>query len=160
MPTIIPITPTFAVAAALGADDFAEVARLGFRTVINTRPDGEEDGQTPARHAARQARAAGLDYSHVPATKLDLFADHIVEAMGDALAGADGPVLAHCKSGQRAAIVWAAAQARAGGNVDTLLERLATAGFDLQVVRDELEAIADGRADIGGAATGAASAAA
>lgn len=148
MPKIVSITPTFAVASALAPEDFAEVARLGFRAVVNNRPDGEEAGQLPARQAAQVARAAGLGYRHVPAAKLELFDDRVVDAMAAALAAADGPVLAHCKSGQRAAIVWAAARVRCGEDLDEVLGTLSGAGFDLEVVRDELEAVGrDGRVD-------------
>ena len=122
------------------------MARLGYRTIINNRPDGEDATQLPARQAAAQARLAGLSYRHVPAAKLELFEDRVVGGMTAALSDADGPVLAHCKSGQRAAILWAAAQARGGAEIDELLATLAQAGFDLDVVRDELEAVAaDGK---------------
>jgi sulfide:quinone oxidoreductase len=71
--------------------------------------------------------------------------------MADALAELEGPVVAHCKSGLRSAIVWAAASARSQP-VDCVLAALDKAGFDLDVIRDDLDAQADrerwlGRAD-------------
>jgi hypothetical protein len=51
-------------------------------------------------------------------------------------------VLAHCKSGLRSAIVWAAASARSQP-VDCVLAALAAAGFELDFLRDDLEQQAD-----------------
>ena len=81
----------------------------------------------------------------MPAEKHALFTDDIVEAMADALADFSGKrVVAHCKSGMRSAIVWAAASARSQP-VDCVLAALAAAGFDLDVIKDDLEAQADRR---------------
>lgn len=144
MDKIIHITPAFAVTAELSPGDFEEVARLGFRAVLSNRPDGEEEGQMPARREAVHAWRAGLTFRHVPASKHDLFTDSVVEGMADALASLDGPVLAHCKSGMRSAIVWAAASARSQ-SVDCVLAALAQAGFDLDFLRDDLDQQADRR---------------
>ena len=136
------ITPDFAVTAALAPDDFAEAARLGFKAILSNRPDDEEAGQLTGRDEAVLAWRAGLKFAHVPSSKLDLFTDPVVEDMGKAVRRLDGPILAHCKSGVRSAIVWAAASARMQP-VDCVLERLTAAGFDLDFLRDELEAQAD-----------------
>jgi hypothetical protein len=47
-------------------------------------------------------------------------------------------VLAHCASGLRSAVAWAAAAARAQ-SVDAVLAKLAAAGFNLEGARQELE---------------------
>jgi len=148
---IIHITPTFAVTSALAPEDFATVAALGFKTVISNRLDGEEAGQLPARVEAAHAWRHGLKFAHVPADKLELFTDPVVEGMADTIRAADGPVLAHCKSGLRSVIVWAAASARSQP-VDCVLAALAAAGFDLDILRDDLDRQADRRRWIGAVA--------
>lgn len=148
MDKIIHITPSFAVTAALSPEDFAQVARLGFRSVISNRPDGEDEGQMLARAEAAYAWRNGLKFAHVPAAKLDLFTDPVVEGMADAIRRMDGPVLAHCKSGQRSAIVWAAASARSQP-VDCVLIALTAAGFELDFLRDDLDQQADRRRWLG-----------
>lgn len=144
MGPIVQITPLFAVTAALAPDDFAEIAALGFRGVISNRPDGEEAQQLSARDEAVLAWRQGLRFAHVPAGKLDLMTDVVVEGMAEAVKGIDGPVLAHCKSGLRSAIVWAAASARSQ-SVDCVLDALTRAGFELEFLRDDLETQADRR---------------
>ena len=94
------------VSGQLGLDDFEALARHGVRLVINNRPDGEAPGQPTASEAASAAARAGLGYHHLPVTFATLARDD-VERFGAVLAGADGPVHAHCASGLRSATLWA-----------------------------------------------------
>jgi sulfide:quinone oxidoreductase len=137
MEKIVLITPNFAVMGQPAVEDFSRIAGLGFKTVINNRPDGEEEGQLSSKAAAVQAWRHGLGYRHIPAGKLDLFSDEVVDASEAAFA-AGGPVLAYCKSGTRCAIIWAAVSARILP-VDEVLALLTKAGFDFDFLRDELE---------------------
>lgn len=138
MEKITYITPHFAVTSELAAEDFPEAALLGFKAIISNRPDGEDGGALSARDEAVLAWRAGMRFAHVPAAKLDLFTDEVVEDMAHAVRRLDGPILAHCKSGLRSAIVWAAASARTQP-VDCVLAALTDAGFDLDFLRDDLE---------------------
>jgi sulfide:quinone oxidoreductase len=142
MDAVTYITPRFAVTSALAQEDFAHVAASGFRAIINNRPDGEESVQLDARVSRVYAAREGLSYHHVPAPMTDIFTDPVVSAMATALAAETGPVLAHCKSGLRSAIVWAAALARSHP-VEDVLGALQTAGFDLDFLRDDLDRQAD-----------------
>lgn len=132
------LAPNFAVTSAMSAEDFAVAARLGFRSIISNRPDGEAADQLSAAEGAGHATAAGLAYLHVPAAKLDLFTDPVVDGMRDAMMTLDGPILAHCASGLRSAIAWAAASARTE-DVDGILAALEKAGFNLAFLRDDLD---------------------
>jgi uncharacterized protein (TIGR01244 family) len=142
MVAIIRISQDFSVAPALELADLAELARLGYRAVINNRLDDEETGRSDPADMRAEAERLGLVYVRVPAGKLDLFTDPVVEAMADALRTLPGPVLAHCASGTRSAIVWAAAQARVAP-VGDVLAALKGAGLELSFLRDDLDAQAD-----------------
>lgn len=138
MSKIVQITPDFAVAGQLDADGIARAAEAGFKTIINNRPDGEERAQPTAAEGQDAARAAGVAYVYLPTTKHDIFTEETVGQMASILAEAEGPVLAHCKSGQRSAVLWAAASAR-GLPVDQVLSTLESAGLDFGFLRDELD---------------------
>ena len=138
MTSIAYLSPTLAVAGALAPADFAEIARRGFKTVINNRPDGEEAGQLTAREEAVLAWRAGLVYRHVPAIKHEVLDDRMIAAQAHALASAPGPVLLHCRSGLRSTIMWAAIAVRGGEAVDDVLTAAKNAGIDLDGVRDEI----------------------
>lgn len=137
------LSPALAVAGAMTASDFDAAARLGFKTIINNRPDGEEPGQLSAREEAVLAWRAGIAYRFVPAAKHEVLDDHVLEPMRVALTSVHGPVLLHCRSGLRSAIMWAALAAAAGAPVDEVIAHAKAAGQDLEPVRDEIAAHAD-----------------
>jgi uncharacterized protein (TIGR01244 family) len=95
------VTPEFYVAPQLAPDDMAAAAAMGFKTVINNRPDFEGGADQPA-HAAMQAaaQAAGLDYVFLPVVAGAITTDEVA-TMKQALAAARAPVLAFCRSGAR-----------------------------------------------------------
>jgi len=142
MQEIVYLTPDFAVTGELAAEDFTTAAGLGFKAILNNRPDGEDQSQLSSAAEAELSWQAGLRYRFLPLDKHELFTDPVVEGMIDALDELDGPILAHCKSGLRCAIVWAAAKARSIP-VDDVLVALEKAGQDLAFLRDELDAQAD-----------------
>lgn len=77
-----------------------DLKREGYSTVISNRPDNEEPGQPSFAEVKAAAAAAGLEAHHIPirpgeATQAD------VDAMGRAIDGASGKVLAFCRSGGR-----------------------------------------------------------
>ena len=96
---------------------------------------------TSAQEAALAADA-GLGFQHIPATKFELFSPRVVDGTTAALSALEGPVLAHCASGLRSAAAWAAAASRSQP-ADCVLARLKAAGFTLDALRDELEALRD-----------------
>lgn len=139
---IVPLTPRFATTAAMTEADFAQAKLLGFAAIVSNRPDGEEPGQLTAKQEAVLAWRAGLQFRHVPTSQHDVFTEDVVTGMAEALAGLQGPVLAHCKSGTRSIIAWAAASARSQP-VDCVLDTLKAADQELDFLRDDLEAQAD-----------------
>ena len=128
MTDIRKVTDDFAVSPQLAPEDMASLAGR-FALVINNRPDGEETGQPCGEDIETAARAAGLDYVAVPVTGLP--AQEEIEAFREALAGADGPVLAFCRSGMRSIVTWAAGEAGQGRATDDLRRLGADAGYDL-----------------------------
>jgi uncharacterized protein (TIGR01244 family) len=130
----ITLTPDIWVAPQICCDDIAEAAGLGVTLVVNNRPEDESDDQTPGAAIEEAARTAGLDYIAIPITHAG-FSEPQVKAMADALAGAKGPVLAYCRSGTRSTLLWALAEAYAGGDSDALTNLAAKAGYDVNPIR-------------------------
>ena len=138
MNRIIYLTPHFAVTGALQPRDFPEIAARGFRSVLSNLPDGESSQYLAASEEAELANAAGLAFRHVPAIKSEVFSDRVVDGVHLALGELGAPILAHCASGLRSAIAWAAAAAR-NQPADCVIAALKIAGFDLAAIQDELE---------------------
>ncbi len=131
------LTDAIAVAPQISGPDIAEAARLGFRTLINNRPDGEDPGQPSARELEAAARAAGLEYHHLPVV-MGALDTRDTRAFAALLAQAHAPVLAFCRSGTRSAMLWALTQA---GYIDPgqIITVAAHAGYDLSGLRPALE---------------------
>ena len=95
------IADTVCVAPQLDADAMAELARLGFKSVINNRPDFEHGPDQPTSAAVEAAaRAAGLEYRHLPVDGGWQSPEEIA-AMAQLLKDLPPPVLAFCRSGAR-----------------------------------------------------------
>ena len=108
--------------------DLSPLADRGIRLLVNNRPDGEEPGQPASAEIEAAARAAGLDYRHIPIS--GDFPAIRVEAMAQALE--QGPVLAYCRSGTRSTWLWALARASRGAEPERLIRQAAEAGYDLR----------------------------
>src|SRR4051794_26979918 len=116
------------VAGQLQADDFAAAKARGVGTVINNRPDGEAFDQLPSAEAEGLARAAGLDYLHLPLANGGPLLE-VAEAFGRALGERTGPFLAYCRSGTRSCHLWALSAVR-GRPVEAVITAAAGGGFE------------------------------
>jgi sulfide:quinone oxidoreductase len=141
MNKIIQISPQFAVTGALAPGDLAAAARGGFKAVISNLPDGELLSSPVSTHERTLARRAGLGFCHLPVAKGEMAWTRMAEQMLAALRRLPAPVLAHCSSGQRSALAWAAAAA-ACHRVDDVLGALSAAGFNVFPLREELAGLA------------------
>jgi uncharacterized protein (TIGR01244 family) len=113
----------------------------GVRLIINNRPDGEEPGQPAGREIEAAAHAAGIDYVAIPVSPGG-FDEGQVRAMADALANADGKVLAYCRSGTRSTLLWALAQAASGSDPQAISDAAADAGYDVTPLRGAIDRLA------------------
>ena len=127
------VTQSFSVAPQIDPEDVAAAKAQGFVKLINNRPDGEAPGQPTSAEMEAAARAAGLDYVHIP------FAGRPTPEQAAAVAreaeSAGGPVLAFCRSGTRSITAWSVGEALAGRRTPgELVELAAGAGFDLSPI--------------------------
>lgn len=121
------------VAGQIGADDVGRAIALGVTAIVNNRPDGEEPGQPTSAAIEAAARAAGLDYRHIPVA--GGFSLDQIEAMKQALDDPAGLTLAFCRSGTRSTYLWALARKAGGGDGAAIVRQAADAGYDLSPLR-------------------------
>jgi uncharacterized protein len=114
-PNIPTITTTaidecFSTAAQIRLDDVASIAALGFKTLINCRPDGEADAQQPSSaDIAALAEQYGLQYAYFPVISGTSGEEYAGE-MAATLSNTPLPILSFCRSGTRAGKLYALAQ--------------------------------------------------
>jgi uncharacterized protein (TIGR01244 family) len=102
------------VAPQLTPDAMAAVARAGFRSVVNNRPDFEHGPDQPTNATIEAAaKAAGLEYRFLPVSGAGQTPEQIA-AFAALLAELPRPLLAFCRSGARSTNLFIQAQQRAG----------------------------------------------
>lgn len=123
------IVPGFAVAPQIEPEELRELAAMGFRTIINNRPDSEIAPHFAHEAMAAAAVAAGLAYHHLPYVPGEMTAD-LIDAFAAVLAAAEAPVLAYCRTGTRSSHLWAMAEAP-HRPLTKILAAAGGAGYDL-----------------------------
>lgn len=102
--------PGLYTAGQPAAGDWQAIAARGVTTVVNLRTASELQG----RDEAAEVRAAGMRYVEIPVAGADGITDANAGLLRNALASAEGPVLVHCASANRAGGLLALAEARYG----------------------------------------------
>jgi uncharacterized protein (TIGR01244 family) len=104
-----PLTDDVSVAPQLTPEAMAEAARMGFRSVINNRPDFEHGPQQPTNASIEAAaRAAGLEYRFLPVDG-GYQSPQEIAAFAKLLNELPRPILAFCRSGARSTRLYVAA---------------------------------------------------
>ncbi len=135
------LTPQFAIGPQISADDFGLLRNAGFAAILNARPDNEQGTYMASAEAARLAGESGLGYAHCPAENHAIFETDIIDRFEEALVDLAKPIYAHCKTGTRAAILWALAASR-HRPVEEVIATLRAAGQDLDFLEQELRDVA------------------
>ena len=104
------LTPDICVAPQLTPAAMAEAAAMGFKAVINNRPDFEHGPDQPTSAEIEAAAvAAGLEYRHLPVSGGHQTPEQI-EAFAELLETLPRPLLAFCRSGARSTRLFVQAQ--------------------------------------------------
>ncbi len=106
--------------------DWAELVNRGFDTIINVRSDPEK-----AAAQAVRARAAGLEYVHLPLPVYELEPEHLAAFHEVFKRAGRGKILLHCRTASRTALLWLLHQVVYAGRTPAEAEaELWTAGYD------------------------------
>lgn len=127
------VTDQLSVSPQISLEDLPRAAAMGFKLVINNRPDGEDPAQPSSAQVEAAATAAGLAYAYVPVrggpTQEQVAQERSI------LENSEGPVLAFCRSGTRSIITWSLGEALDGARSrDELVKLGEQAGYDLNGV--------------------------
>jgi uncharacterized protein (TIGR01244 family) len=103
------IAPDVCVAPQLEPEAMALAAQQGFRSVVNNRPDFEGGPTQPTSASIEAAaRAAGLEYVHLPVSGGYQSPEEIAR-FAELLNTLPRPLLAFCRSGARSTKLYLAA---------------------------------------------------
>lgn len=109
---ITKISEVYSTAPQISASDMAEIAQLGFKTIINNRPDLEGGAEQPTSDVLAAAAAQhGIQYVYIPVVPNQIQASQ-VDAFSQAFAASAKPVLGFCRTGNRASQMYTRAMAQ------------------------------------------------
>lgn len=127
------VTDQLSVSPQISLEDLPRAAAMGFKLVINNRPDGEDPAQPSSAVVEAAAKAAGLAYAYIP-VRGGPTQEQVAEERS-ILENTEGPVLAFCRSGTRSIITWSLGEAMDGARSrDELVKLGEQAGYDLNGV--------------------------
>jgi uncharacterized protein (TIGR01244 family) len=99
------LSSRFSAAGQITADDLADIAAAGFKSIINNRPDGEGGPEQPLTgDLAAVAAALGLVYLYVPVVSGSITQQN-VEEFEKACENLESPTLLFCRSGARSTML-------------------------------------------------------
>jgi uncharacterized protein (TIGR01244 family) len=108
--TITKHSETFSSCPQINPEDIAEIAQLGFKTIMNARPDNEGGAEQPlSNNLKTAAEKAGLTYVHIPVIPNNIQPSD-VNTCASFVSNAPTPVLGFCKTGMRATSLYNATQ--------------------------------------------------
>jgi sulfide:quinone oxidoreductase len=99
------VSPEYSASPQISRGDVAEIAALGYRSIMCNRPDGEAVDQTSADEIRGEAERRGLAFAYVPVVSGAITAAD-VDSFKAAIAMLPSPVLAYCRSGARCQNLW------------------------------------------------------
>jgi len=134
------LSKDFSAAPQISVAEVQDLAARGFTTIVCNRPDSEVSAGETSQDIQQAAAAAGLSFHHLPLTPGELNLEH-VEALRQILKNESGQVLGYCRTGGRAASLWALARADKV-TADQILIQCASSGYDLENMRPTLERLA------------------
>ncbi len=123
------VTDAFQVSPQITPDEARAAVAAGVVLIINNRPDGEVPDQPTSAAIEAAARAAGAEFIRIPIVGRPT--PDQARAQAEAVSGANGPVLAFCRSGTRSITAWALGEADRGRDRMELVRLATAAGYDL-----------------------------
>jgi uncharacterized protein (TIGR01244 family) len=128
------INDELSVAGQITQDEIGALAKQGFGTIINNRPDNEEPGQLAMSAAKGEAERLGMQYLYQPVTTSSITKADVV-AFHNAVQRAKKPILAHCRSGTRCYLLWGLTKTMFDNESPlAIVAEAAQRGFDLRVL--------------------------
>lgn len=97
------------ISGQISADDVAELAKMGVKTIINNRPDAEEDGQPTSTTIKQACQVAGIKYKQIAFSGGMMDMNH-VQDFADFYNSTERPLHLFCRTGNRSNTILAKAR--------------------------------------------------
>lgn len=95
-----------AVCGQISPEDLEAIVELGFKTIVNNRPDHEVGAQLNHAEIEAKAKSLGLTMHYLPLDMGQTPPQGLLEEFKRILDSAEKPVLAYCRSGNRSGQIY------------------------------------------------------
>ena len=102
---VLEVAPQVYAAGQLFEDDLRLVAKQGVRSIVNTRPDNESEGQPSSADLARVAEELGISFIHLPVDPGSLTGENAA-AFAKTCEDLDRPLIVCGRSGAHSTKIW------------------------------------------------------
>lgn len=132
---LVPIylTDSITVSPQILPSEVARLAAMGFKSIVNNRPDGEENDQPLNREIEQLAKELGLVYIHLPVLSGNITQEQRKQ-FGQFFTQAPKPIFAFCRTGTRCSALWSMSSDELG-SFEQRIAQAAKVGFDLSWVK-------------------------
>lgn len=132
---LVPIylTDSITVSPQILPSDVARLAAMGFKSIVNNRPDGEENDQPLNREIEQLAKELGLVYIHLPVLSGNITQEQRKQ-FDQFFTQAPKPIFAFCRTGTRCSALWSMSSDELG-SFEQRIAQAAEVGFDLSWVK-------------------------
>lgn len=127
------INSQFYICGPIPFPDLKEARKQGVKSLINVRPDGEQDGQLDNTAYQRWATELGLEYAYLPVAGGN-YAPNDVAIFDELLRCLPTPILAVCRTGTRAMHLWALVQKSRGQTTQSIVDKGSKVGIDVRPI--------------------------
>jgi len=135
-----PLQSGLFVSEQLTEDDFRQISRLGIKTIIDLRPDGEAEDQISSSDMSAICDKRKIKFVYDPIPH-GVIPESGVSKLSEALQASEKPVLMYCRSGKRAIRTFCLVEA---GRVDglsqsDLMTMAKESGFDADDLSEDIK---------------------
>ncbi|HEX4856294.1 MAG TPA: sulfur transferase domain-containing protein [Limnobacter sp.] len=95
-----------AVCGQISPDDLETLVDMGFKTIVNNRPDHEVGPELAHSVMEAKAKSLGLAIHYLPMEMGQMPTEPLLEDFRKILDTADKPLLAYCRSGNRSGHIY------------------------------------------------------
>ena len=140
LPKLVPLSDSLYITSQLSPENLPALAHGQLTTLVDIRPDGEDPAQPSSAEMAAAARENSISFHYIPVPH-ESFPEEAVEGLRAVLDAKDGSAVLYCRSGRRAARLYALAEARrpAGAEADEIIKTVSNAGFTADDLRARIE---------------------
>lgn len=117
------------IADQINISDMRNLRDLGIQSIINNRPDNEEDNQPLSEDLSKYAASININYYYLPVISGD-YPMNTIKEFTELLNTAHSPVVVFCRTGNRSINLWALSQTAKFGH-QYVQNKAKGIGFDI-----------------------------